>query len=144
MINQQYKSSYVVDMELGEKCQVPGCDNPKTVYAGPGQNCCDKHRLQLKEHGGTARSDRPYTFDKEMVCSRCGYDPIVDNPYVVELIKDNADHKAIRIAVSGCIDVDHIDGNHRNNSPENLQSLCKNCHSAKTIVNGDNLNRYEK
>lgn len=31
------------------------------------------------------------------------------------------------------IDIDHIDGNHNNNSPENLQSLCANCHRLKTF-----------
>jgi 5-methylcytosine-specific restriction endonuclease McrA len=31
------------------------------------------------------------------------------------------------------LDVDHIDGNHRNNNPENLQTLCANCHRLKTF-----------
>ena len=30
------------------------------------------------------------------------------------------------------IDCDHIDGNHNNNNPKNLQFLCKSCHSKKT------------
>ena len=30
------------------------------------------------------------------------------------------------------LEVDHIDGNPANNSPENLQTLCKGHHSAKT------------
>jgi 5-methylcytosine-specific restriction endonuclease McrA len=30
--------------------------------------------------------------------------------------------------------VDHIDGNHSNNDPANLQTLCKNCHSLKTYA----------
>jgi len=37
------------------------------------------------------------------------------------------------------LDVDHIDGNRKNNKPENLQTLCANCHRLKTIVNGDHL-----
>jgi len=35
--------------------------------------------------------------------------------------------------------VDHIDGNHENNDPENLVTLCSNCHNIKTIEYGDNL-----
>lgn len=36
-------------------------------------------------------------------------------------------------AVHTCqLDVDHIDGNHSNNLPENLQTLCANCHRLKT------------
>ncbi len=30
------------------------------------------------------------------------------------------------------LDVDHIDGNHQNNDPTNLQTLCANCHRLKT------------
>jgi len=32
------------------------------------------------------------------------------------------------------LDVDHIDGDHRNNDPANLQTLCKNCHVLKTYA----------
>jgi HNH endonuclease. len=36
-------------------------------------------------------------------------------------------------AIHACqLDVDHIDGNHKNNSPDNLQTLCANCHRLKT------------
>ena len=30
------------------------------------------------------------------------------------------------------LDVDHIDENHQNNDPANLQTLCANCHRLKT------------
>ena len=32
------------------------------------------------------------------------------------------------------LDVDHIDGNHFNDDPSNLQTLCANCHRFKTGV----------
>ena len=35
------------------------------------------------------------------------------------------------------LQVDHIDGNHLNNDPENLQVLCANCHSLKSYMNYD-------
>ena len=35
------------------------------------------------------------------------------------------------------LQVDHKDGNHLNNEPENLQTLCANCHSIKTYINKD-------
>lgn len=55
---------------------------------------------------------RPYQWVKDGVrsCSRCGF-------------------------VSECscqLDVDHIDGDHANNDPSNLQVLCANCHRLKT------------
>lgn len=39
----------------------------------------------------------------------------------------------------GQLDLDHIDGNKLNNSEENLQTLCANCHRLKTILNRDHL-----
>lgn len=33
------------------------------------------------------------------------------------------------------LDVDHIDGNHNNDDPGNLQTICANCHRLKTYLN---------
>jgi len=41
-------------------------------------------------------------------------------------------------------DVDHIDGNHNNNSLTNLQTLCANCHRLKTLLNGEGIYKYHK
>lgn len=42
------------------------------------------------------------------------------------------------VAVDLCqLDVDHIDGDHENNSTDNLQTLCANCHRLKTKLNRD-------
>ena len=35
------------------------------------------------------------------------------------------------------MDVDHIDGNHDNNDPVNLKTLCACCHRLKTKEKGD-------
>jgi HNH endonuclease len=37
----------------------------------------------------------------------------------------------------GQLDLDHIDGDHFNNDPSNLQTLCANCHRLKTHLNQD-------
>lgn len=56
-----------------------------------------------------------YRDYKKTVCSFCGFVP-----------------------VNMCqLDVDHIDGNHENNDPDNLQTLCANCHRLKTFLNKD-------
>jgi len=36
-----------------------------------------------------------------------------------------------------CYDMDHIDGNHNNNTPENLMTICKICHARKGKESGD-------
>lgn len=39
------------------------------------------------------------------------------------------------------LDVDHIDGNHKNNEINNLWTLCANCHRLKTFLNKDGSHR---
>lgn len=40
--------------------------------------------------------------------------------------------------------IDHWDGDKFNNNQDNLVVLCANCHTVKTKMFGDNLNRYNK
>lgn len=48
------------------------------------------------------------------------------------------------IPVEACqMDWDHIDGNHQNNDPSNLQLLCANCHRLKTKLSRD-TSRWRK
>jgi hypothetical protein len=54
--------------------------------------------------------------------------------------KDHCESCKFKALHSCQLDVDHIDGNNKNNSLDNLQTLCANCHRLKTIVNGDHLN----
>lgn len=62
--------------------------------------------LMLPPHYGTSKINYRSKFDgAEMKCSRCGYDEF-----------------------SCSVEVHHIDGNHHNNTTENLQLLCANCH----------------
>lgn len=42
------------------------------------------------------------------------------------------------------LDVDHIDGNPSNNDIDNLQTLCKNCHAHKSLINEDSLSPGRK
>jgi 5-methylcytosine-specific restriction endonuclease McrA len=58
---------------------------------------------------------RPYLRHRGTCCSFCGFVPV----HMCQL------------------DVDHIDGNHANNDPLNLQTLCANCHRLKTQLQRD-------
>ena len=63
-------------------------------------------------------SKKPYWIHKGKYCIKCGPDV---KYHLVQL------------------DVDHIDGNNKNNSKENLQTLCANCHRLKTMEFEDHL-----
>lgn len=56
---------------------------------------------------------KPYRKHKKGYCEMCGFIP----KHRVQL------------------DVDHIDGNHNNDDPGNLQTICANCHRLKTYLN---------
>lgn len=55
-------------------------------------------------------------------CSRCGWGEV--NPYTKKIP----------------LEIEHIDGNYKNNSEENLTVLCPNCHSLTSTYKGANLN----
>ena len=59
---------------------------------------------------------KPYLRHKGRQCEFCGF-----------------------IAIDQCqLDVDHIDGDHKNNNSTNLQTLCSNCHRLKTFLRRQN------
>lgn len=75
---------------------------------------CRRHHDRVARPGRTKphARQRGYTemWRTRSQCSRCGF-----------------------IAEDPCqIDVDHIDSDHANNDPSNLQHLCANCHRLKT------------
>jgi 5-methylcytosine-specific restriction endonuclease McrA len=92
---------------------------------------CGSTRIKLRDKSRKAISGRwrcaavhkrkinktyfPYRIHKKDACELCNFKPV---------------H-------SSQLDVDHIDGNRKNNDPSNLQTLCSNCHRLKTYLNRD-------
>ena len=65
------------------------------------------------------------------------------NCYEALVENSTKDSKAEReLAYQKILQVDHIDGDRENMSPENLITLCPNRHSIKTMNNEDYLNKY--
>ena len=61
-------------------------------------------------------------------------EPKIRKPHYRDFKLDYCEHCGF-IAMHPCqLDVDHIDGNHFNDDPSNLQTLCANCHRYKTGV----------
>lgn len=80
-----------------------------------GENKCTSNGAgKLKSVCGGCKT-KPWTRNKGKCCEICGF-----------------------IAVHrGQLDIDHIDGNSKNNDPSNHQTICSNCHRLKTIMNRD-------
>ncbi len=70
---------------------------------------------------------KKYLFKKyNNKCSKCGWGE--ENKYTNKIP----------------LEVEHIDGNYKNNSEENLTLLCPNCHSLTSTYKGANLNNGRK
>lgn len=82
----------------------------------------DEARERRKEVDSLKGYKRPYQRCKTDTCVMCGF----TSEYPCQF------------------DVDHIDGNHKNNDPLNLQTLCANCHRLKTLLNGEGIYAYHK
>ena len=80
----------------------PYCGNCQKKLYGKGVRASINKRIDAVK--------RPYRKYVKSFCEQCGFIP----EHICQL------------------DVDHIDKNHKNNAPENLQTLCANCHRLKT------------
>lgn len=100
-------------------CDHPGCNKPG-LKAGISKLGFQKYHKQCGYHRGM-KYDFKYRIHKDTSCSKCGF-----------------------IAEHSCqLDVDHIDGNHKNNDVSNLQTLCANCHRLKTQQDKDRTHNVD-
>lgn len=82
---------------------------------------CNKNKAE-KHHEGCYRK----------YCAGCRR-KLNKNKFKYKLYKKDKCDFCGFIPIDQCqLDVDHIDGNHKNNNPDNLQTLCANCHRLKT------------
>lgn len=117
-------------------CSLDWCDKVSSPFKGPGSRLCEEHQLLMREFGGPARLDRPYTFNKKCKCDFCNFDPW-QHP-VVQRITNNLVQDRV---AWGMLIVDHIvpqkylGGNH----PDNCQTLCLDCNQIKTTLACDSM-----
>lgn len=125
----------------------PDADNIWCCSKCHNQNTANKHgvksskHLTAQRHGLTltAYSHRHHPYLKyrkdycENVDGRLGFVCTFTAPTPAQLEATGLDATYL-----GWLQVDHKDGNHLNNNPKNLQTLCACCHNIKTYQNGDN------
>jgi 5-methylcytosine-specific restriction endonuclease McrA len=135
------KSPAIIKRQLKYKlvCCIDGCGKPISQMTGPGSDrLCRDHQVKQRDYGGVGRMDRPHTFHRKWVCDHCGKDVSEEVRKKFPEMEDQDPVTFNRLCRNRIIG-DHIirqaDGG--DNSKENLQSLCLDCNSDKTILNED-------
>lgn len=133
------KSMLQLKKDLGKCCTIDGCGKPLTQMEGPGSGIlCREHQLNQRDYGGTGRIDRPHTFHRTFVCDDCGKDVAAEVSKKYPGLQETDPKKFNRLCRNRVIG-DHIirraDGG--DDSAENIQTLCLDCNSDKTILNED-------
>ena len=106
----------------GNLCKPNGVNvNGSRKYNKLCSPCLRKRNKQGNVKGLSDRRKQNSILYKGGFCCECGFVPI---------------HKCQ-------LDLDHIDGNSFNNSPENHQTLCANCHRLKTHLCEDNKKQVQ-
>jgi 5-methylcytosine-specific restriction endonuclease McrA len=134
------KSLAQVRRQQGLRCCVDECGEPISTYTGPGSDVlCRHHQVrQIGYEGGVGRYDRPHTFHRSWICAGCGRDvaEAVAKKYpTLEQENPSLFNRLCRNRVIADHIVRRVDGG--DDSAENVQNLCLDCNSDKTILNED-------
>ena len=120
------KESFLNSGKKLPKCANEGCDNDVNVrdwknysFRHQCSNCIDLQQKKLPPREGVKFSKKNYC---ENIDGRLGFKCPVNPKWK---FPNNVLHG------------DHIDGNHQNNKPKNIQTLCSICHHIKGHKSGD-------
>jgi hypothetical protein len=120
-------------------CTVDGCNKPLTHKTGIGQDLlCKEHQKNLREFGGTGRIDRPHTHHRKWVCAICNRNiqrEVRDKYPNLEETDPALFSRLCRNRIIGDHIIRKADGGR--DTEENIQSLCLDCNSDKTILAED-------
>ena len=115
---------------------------PKCTFAGC-SNLVGYHKKYIKEDGTPGfkwksacdhhRTDGKMEFDEWKIAVGCENS---DGHYGFDCPCQGAE------LTSGMVDVNHRNGNRKNNDPANLERLCRCCHGEVTIREQHHKNRY--
>lgn len=137
-------------------CSHPGCNQPRAT-AGVQLNgnpilrkkCLPHYKQELVEKKGFTDYSEYQYYSNLKLANKNGYSSHAEyknstHPYRYAKLTycENVDSRlgfrcTTTISLTAQLDVDHIDGCPDNNDLDNLQTLCKCCHTYKTIMNKD-------
>jgi len=108
-----HKLSDINEAERTATCTI--CGTTKIKLRDSKNPLSSRYRCRTVYKRNVIKNQYPYAVHKKDTCEQCGFIP----EHISQL------------------DVDHKDGDRWNNDPENLQTLCANCHRLKTHLAGD-------
>lgn len=100
---------------------------------------CKKRNVRIKGR----LKNKNFIYGKE--CNSCHTKryKFINKNFSYRIFKKNYCENCKFIPIHSCqLDVDHIDGDHKNNDPSNIMTLCANCHRLKTYLSKDGM--YKK
>jgi 5-methylcytosine-specific restriction protein A len=121
--------------KVKKPCKFPQCSKVTTAKHG----YCPEHKKQVDRDYQKERETHQIYYTKRWKDLRklvLNNNPLCADPY--------AHHKRYGEGRAIASEVDHIDGNPDNNEMENLQALCKSCHSRKTALEQDRWGKKPK
>ena len=119
-------------------CSFPQCPNVIRTKS----NYCKEHQKKVgQDYEKSYRKPRPKRYSTRQ-WQNIRKIVLTTNPFCVDPFSQHKRYgEGPRVLAS---EVDHIDGNPENNHEDNLQSLCKSCHSRKTAVENGRWGRKDE
>lgn len=158
-----------IEIETTELCHIC-CNRVAKFKTKSGNLICERFAAQCPEarkknsEGAkrTYKGEKPrskfFSTEKGKNCSKKGRDKYIENRHFLSLDPESniknlrywllveREHKCEKCLNEKwfeepiVLEVDHVDGNRKNNSRENLKLLCPNCHSQTPNWRGRNIN----
>ena len=128
----------------GKTCNWPGCTRQayktKLDVVSKTKHCIRHHMMKASGRVGPNWNRDRYREHMKPVCALSGKtlaDVMDETKMILDALGKSYSKRHLLKRSCQQFDVDHIDGNHKNNDPSNLQTLTKAAHKLKSDECGD-------